>query len=253
MGKRVAIVFGGAALVAIVVAAITGVGGSGAPDAHGVDPARAVLDRGTAKTPPPQAQSGQEVAVVERKTTLRAKPRGDVLARVTRRTEFGSPRVVPVLERRDGWLRVMAAERPNGKTAWIDERHTSPARIDYSMRADISARRIEVVHGGKVVRRIRTAVGEQGTPTPHGRFAVTDKIPFTNPASAYGCCALALSAHQPDTPSNWSGGDRIAIHATPKAESIGRPVTLGCMRVPVADARWLMRHVPLGTQVSIRA
>src|SRR4051812_42168126 len=108
MGKRVAIVFAGAALVAIVVASIAGLGGSDAPDQRGVQSPQSVIDR-TAQTPP-QAQGAYEVAIVERRTALRAKPGGDVLARVGRRTEFGSARVVPVLERRDGWLRVMAAE-----------------------------------------------------------------------------------------------------------------------------------------------
>jgi lipoprotein-anchoring transpeptidase ErfK/SrfK len=249
MGKRVAIVFAGAALVALVVAAITGLGPSDPPGRDGNVSPRSEVERAVHAPP----AGTYEVAIVKRRTALRAKPRGHVLARIGRRTEFGSARVVPVLERRDGWLRVMAAERPNGKTAWIDEGDTSSARIDYGMRVDISARRIDVRRRGQVVRRIRSAVGEHGTPTPRGTFAVTDKVPFTNPASPYGCCALALSAHQPATPSNWSGGDRIAIHATPKAQTIGRPVTLGCLRVPAADARWLMRHVPLGTQVSIRA
>jgi lipoprotein-anchoring transpeptidase ErfK/SrfK len=254
MGKRVAIVFAGAALVAIVVAAIAGLGGSGAPSQRGVVSPQAVVDRAATGAPPPaQSRGAYEVAIVERKTTLRAKPGGHVLARVGPHTEFGSARVVPVLERRSGWLRVMAAERPNGTTAWIAERDTTPARIDYAMRVDISQRQVQVLQGGRVVRRIRTAVGERGTPTPTGTFAVTDKIPFTNPASAYGCCAIALTAHQPDIPSNWPGGDRVAMHATPQAQSIGRPVTHGCMRVPVADARWLMQRLPLGTRVSIRA
>src|SRR3954451_8521929 len=152
MGMSVATFFPGAALVAIVVGAIAGLGGSDAPDQRGVQSPQSVIDR-TARTPEP-AQRGYEVAIVERRTTLRAKPRGHVLGRVGRRTQFGSARVVPVLERRDGWLRVMAAERPNGKTAWVDERDTSPARIGYRMRVGISARRIDVLLGGDVVRRI---------------------------------------------------------------------------------------------------
>ncbi len=118
----------------------------------------------------------------------------------------------------------------------------------------MSERRLTVIRNGRVVApgdAPRSA--RQGTPTPHGTFAVTDQIPFTDAGSPYGCCALALTAHQPDTPSEWSGGDRIAIHATPATSSIGRPVTLGCMRVPADDARWMMRSIPLGTQVSIRA
>ena len=148
---------------------------------------------------------------------------------------------------------MITSELPNGKRGWIDAHDTQGGVTAFRVRADLSARRIEILKDGRVVRRIRSAVGEHGTPTPTGRFAITDKVPFTDRGSPYGCCALALSAHQPNTPSEWSGGDRIAIHATPASASIGQPVTLGCMRVPAQDARWLMRHIPLGTQVSIRA
>lgn len=193
------------------------------------------------------------IAVVVRPTALRAAPGGRRIARVRTKTEFGSARVLPVVARRGGWLRVIASELANGKRGWIDARATEPGAVDFRIRADLSARRIEIRRNGRLVRRIRTAVGEQGTPTPTGTFGVTDKVPFTDRGSPYGCCAVALSAHQPDTPSEWSGGDRIAIHATPVSSSIGRSVTLGCMRVPVADARWMMKNLPLGTLVSIRA
>ena len=194
-----------------------------------------------------------QIAVVVEPTALRASPGGRRIGRLTPKTEFKSARVVAVVGRRGDWLRVITSELENGKRAWIDARDTEGGVTAFRVRADLSARRIDILRNGRVIRRVRTAVGEQGTPTPTGRFAITDKVPFTDRGSPYGCCALALSAHQPDTPSEWSGGDRIAIHATPARASIGQSITLGCMRVPDVDARWLMRHIPLGTQVSIRA
>ncbi len=46
---------------------------------------------------------------------------------------------------------------------------------------------------------------------------------------------------------DWSGGNRIAIHSTPETDSIGKPVSHGCMRLSLAHGRWLLSHIPLGT------
>jgi lipoprotein-anchoring transpeptidase ErfK/SrfK len=110
-----------------------------------------------------------------------------------------------------------------------------------------------VRRSGRVMQRFRVAVGGPSTPTPVGRFAVTDKLLTENPASVYGCCILALSAHQPHTPQGWGGGNRVAIHATNLPETIGTAASLGCMRAPAEEARRLVRTVPLGTIVTIRA
>lgn len=249
-GMAAGVVAVGAILTAALVALATGTLGSG--DA-GRGAASASLRTALAGPDRRAGTPRSPIAVIVRSTALRAKPGGRRLARIGTKTEFKSPRVVAVVGRRGGWLRVIASELPNGKRGWIEANDTEGGAVAFGIRADLSARSIEIRENGRVIRRIHTAVGEQGTPTPTGTFAVTDKVPFTDRGSPYGCCALALSAHQPDTPSDWSGGDRIAIHATPATSSIGRPVTLGCMRVPAADARWLMRHIPLGTQVSIRA
>ena len=250
LGARLLIVFGGALGLAVVLMVV---GGFFSSDDAGTR-ANAQTVRAATPDKPHERKPGQHpIAVVVQPTALRATPGGRRVARLKTRTEFKSARVVPIVAERDGWLRVIVSELPNGKRGWIDARDTQRGVVDFQMRVDVSSRRLEVMQGRKVIRRIRTAVGEAGTPTPHGTYAITDKVPFTDVGSPYGCCALALTAHQPNTPSEWRGGDRIAIHATPASESIGRPVTLGCMRVPAEDARWLMRRIPLGTQVSIRA
>ena len=43
------------------------------------------------------------------------------IASVGPRTEWGSPTVLAALAERHGWLRVVAAQLPNGRTAWIPE------------------------------------------------------------------------------------------------------------------------------------
>jgi lipoprotein-anchoring transpeptidase ErfK/SrfK len=250
LGARILIVFGGALGLAVVLMVVGGFFSS--DDAETKANARTV--RAATPDKPQGRKPGQhQIAVVLKPTALRATPGGRRIGRLKTKTEFKSARVVPVIATRDRWLRVIVSDLPNGKRGWIDARDTQSGIVDYEMRVNVSSRRLEVMRNGRVVRRMKTGVGEAGTPTPHGMFAITDKVPFTDAGSVYGCCALALTAHQPHPGADWTGGDRIAIHATPVSSSIGRPVTHGCMRVPAEDARWLMRHVPLGTQVSIRA
>jgi hypothetical protein len=82
---------------------------------------------------------------------------------------------------------------------------------------------------------------------------VTDKLSGYNYGAFYGCCIVALSAHQPRLPAGWTGGDRVAIHGTNVPSSIGLASSAGCPHASDADLRVLMRKVPLGAPVFIRA
>jgi predicted small lipoprotein YifL len=186
-------------------------------------------------------------------TRLRATPGGRKLMWIATRTEFNSPRVLSVTARRHGWLRVLASERPNGRAGWIRADRVRLASTDYSIHVDRSARRLTLRHGNRAVRSFSVAVGRPGTETPTGRFAVTDKLHPQDPASPYGCCLLALSGHQTRLIAGWPGGDRLAIHATPNLWTVGKAASLGCMRARPGDIRRLMRKVPAGTPVFIRA
>ena len=156
------------------------------------------------------------------------------------RTEFGSRKVVAVTRRRDGWLRVVTPELDNGRAGWIRESKVRLGAVDVSIHVDRSARRLTVRRRGRVVRRLPVAVGRPGTETPTGRFAVTDKLRTQRADSPYGCCALALSGHQPRLLPGWPGGDRLAIHATPQADSVGQAASLG---VPTRQhARYARAH-----------
>ena len=187
-----------------------------------------------------------------RAVKLRATPGGRTVAHLKTRTEFGSPKVLGVRARRGGWLQVLAPERPNGRDGWIPARAARVGHTDVAIYVDRSARRVTVRRGAHVLRRFPIAVGRPGTPTPLGRFAVTDRLRTDNSDSPYGCCALALSGHQTHLLPGWPGGDRLAIHATPAVETIGKRASLGCMRASTADMRALMRLVPLGAPVFIR-
>ena len=116
---------------------------------------------------------------------------------------------------------------------------------------DRSRRTLAVRARGRVLRRMSVAVGRPETPTPTGRFAVTDRLHTGRSDSPYGCCALALSGHQTKLLAGWPGGDWLAVHATPQVESIGQAASLGCIRAKTAQLRWMMRAVPPGAPVFI--
>ena len=192
-------------------------------------------------------------ARVDGPVALRAAPAGRAVARVGPVTEFGSRRVLSVVGRRGGWLRVVVPERPNGATAWIPAAAARLGGTDVALVVDRSARTLTVRRDGRTVDRVTVGVGMTAHPTPLGRYAVTDKIRMGGPGTDYGCCALALTGHQPHLPQGWTGLDRLAVHGTNRPESIGAAGSLGCLHAADRDLRRLVRTVPLGAPVFIRA
>jgi lipoprotein-anchoring transpeptidase ErfK/SrfK len=236
------------------IALLAGCGG-GTPVASTAPPPK--HDLVVVKDKPAKVHHGPKgrykTAHVLRRTTLRAAPGGRVVARVGRTTEFGSERVLAVTGRRGGWLRVVATETGNGNRGWIRAGAARLGATDVSIKVDRSARRLTLRLGDRVLRRFPIAVGRPGNETPLGRFAVTDLLHTGRADSPYGCCALALSGRQPRLVPGWPGGDRLAIHGTPNPETVGTQASLGCMRAYTNDIKALMRRVPLGAPVFIRA
>jgi hypothetical protein len=201
--------------------------------------------------PPVPPGSGALVALVRYPTKLRATPGGRTLVRLSTKTEFGSPETVWVVRRVPGWVGVVATESGNGRVGWIEQGAVSLGWVTWELKVSLGARRLTVLDAGKVVRRFAVAIGRPDAPTPTGRFAVTDRLRTGNDGGPYGCCILALSAHSPHAIQGWAGGDRIAIHSTPEVTSIGEAASHGCVRVTLAQGRWLLAHIPLGTPTLI--
>ncbi len=246
--------------VPVVVGIALGIGQSGA----GASPASTV-SRYTPAPSPPVAPAkhkpsstlpvspgpGAIVAVVLHSTTMRASPHGRPIARITTKTQFGSSETALVVRHVRRWLGVLAPEAGNGRVGWIPLSAVSLVRVNWEVKVSLSARWLTVLEGGKVRKRYTVAIGQPAAPTPTGRFAVTDHLLTGDPAGPYGCCILALSAKSPHAIQGWNGGDRIAIHSTPDTASIGEAVSHGCLRLTLAEGRWLLDHVPLGTPTLI--
>ena len=181
---------------------------------------------------------------------LRERPGGKVIATLRPRTEWRSPTVLSVVERRGAWAGVPTPHRRDGELGWVrlDPRRLVAGSVPWEIRVDLSEFRLELLRGERVVRRFPVTVGAPGSPTPTGRFAVTDTFRGgLNPA--YGCCAVALTARQARLPSGWMGGDRIAIHGTDGP--LRGAISHGCVRARDADVAALVKRVPPGTPVVI--
>jgi hypothetical protein len=202
-----------------------------------------------------RALPASEIVAVEAGATvaLRSRPGGPVALRAADTTSFGSPQRLGVVRRQGRWLGVTTPDLPNGELGWVDGRSAAVRveRTRWSVHADVSRRTIVLRRAGRVVRRLSVAVGRPGSSTPTGRFAVTDKLSGGDYGPYYGCCILALSATQPNTPPGWTGGDRMAIHGTSDPGSIGAASSAGCLRAADSDLELLMRDLPVGTPVVI--
>jgi hypothetical protein len=203
--------------------------------------------RVVARAPARERRAGG-VVTLRRAATVRARPGGRRLGKIGPRTPFGSRMTLPVVRRRPGWLGVLTSALPNNTLGWIRDEGLDHDRTRLEVVVDRSARRLTLLRGGRRLMSAPIGVGRPGSETPLGTFAITDKLDGRRFSASYGCCILALSGRQPSLPAGWRGGDRLAIHGT-----TGRSSSAGCVTMGDAQLRQLLRTVPLGTLVTVRA
>src|SRR5919204_1938244 len=170
------------------------------------------------------------IAYVRSSVALRGRPFGRVIERLAPRTPFGSRHALAVVAIRNGrWLAVTEPGLGNHRLGWIDARagglRYAHTRVELDV--DLSARTLVVRRGTVMLRRMRVGIGRPGSPTPTGRFAVTDRLSGPAYSAYYGCCILALSATQPNLPAGWTGGNPIGIHGTPGVSDFCAAVSAG--------------------------
>jgi len=186
---------------------------------------------------------------------VRSRPRGRIAGTVPGRTPLGTATWLwAVKTSPDGrWARVILPWRPNGRTGWISLRGRRTVTSRFWVEADVSRRRVNLMRGSGVLRSFVAAVGAPGSPTPVGRFSVTDPIATGDPGGPFGWYAFGLSGHQPNLPAGWSGGDQLAIHGTNAPSTLGTAASAGCLRVSATALGILKRYLRPGTPVVIEA
>jgi hypothetical protein len=186
-------------------------------------------------------------------TVVRSAPGGAIVGRLSGRTPLGTPTWLwAVAESRDHrWARVVLPWQPNGRTGWVWLRGHRTVRTRTWVQADLSRRRVMLMRGDAVRASFPAGIGAPASPTPIGRFSVTDPIATGDPSGPFGWYAFGLSGHQPDLPAGWSGGDQLAIHGTNDPATIGQPESAGCLHVSAHALAILKQALRPGTPVVI--
>jgi L,D-transpeptidase catalytic domain len=165
---------------------------------------------------------------------------------VRAKTQFDGPVWVPVLSHRGPQASLLVPVRPFGRVVHADVRSLALRWSRIRVVVDLGMSRLTIFRGHRPLGAFPVGQGTALTPTPTGRFFVTDRLQFGF-GSPYFPFALGLSAHQTHLAPTWIGGDQIAIHPGPMGH-----VSNGCIHVGAAAIGILRRIAPLGTYVIVR-
>jgi len=190
-----------------------------------------------------------------RSLRVRARPKSK-RSKLLRQRRFNGQRIpltFLVRSRRRGWVRVDLPTRPNQSRGWVRRKDVDLSFTRLRVEIRTKTRRLRLLDNKRVISSAKIGVGRSLSPTPPGRYYVTDIIRAKNPKGFYGPYALGLSAHSPVYTSFAGGNGQIGIHGTNVPSSVGTEVSAGCVRVTNDVITGLAKRVPLGTPVVIRS
>ena len=152
------------------------------------------------------------------------------------------------------WLRVRLPQRPNDAAGWVLQDRTVVTRTRWRLDVDVGARRVRALHAGRVVRSFPAVVGAPATPTPRGRFAVSEIVRQADPGAFLGPWALHLTAHSNVLDDFGGGPGTVAVHGRAGAsllDPLGTAASHGCIRIDNAPIRFLARKLVPGAPVTV--
>ncbi len=182
--------------------------------------------------------------------SVRDAPRGNQIADLPAVQKSGAPLVFRVVAEKDGWLQVMLPQRPNGSTGWVDADAVSQSTTGYALVVTVSSNTLDLYKDGMLQKTFPVATGTGGTPTPYGRFALSELLAPTN--EGYGPFAYGTTAFSDVLNSFGGGPGQIGLHGTEDVDSIGTAASHGCVRMHNADITELAGLLPLGTPFQVR-
>jgi lipoprotein-anchoring transpeptidase ErfK/SrfK len=173
-------------------------------------------------------------------------------------TEYAIPRALLVVDQASAgaatWLQVLLPMRPNGSTGWIEAADVTLSTTTYEIRVELGAHRLTLFDNGRVVLEAPTVNGKDATPTPLGRFYITDPVDLRDqPTGAYGAYALGLSGYSEVLMEFNGGPGQLAVHGTNNTALLGQDASNGCIRVDNETIVQIAGMVPVGTPVEIVA
>lgn len=164
----------------------------------------------------------------------------------------GAPTVFVVLQRRSEMAEVLLPIKPSGSSGWVRVADVKLTQHRWRMVVELAAHRLTVFQGPDVVRVETIGIGTAGTPTPGGRWFTTELLKPPQPDGPYGPYAFGLSGFTGSDDGPTGANGQLGLHGTNDPSTLGRNVSLGCLRMSNEAISALATQLPLGVPVEIR-
>ena len=165
-----------------------------------------------------------------------------------------------------GWVPVLIPfQKPNSTVGWVPAAEVTLSETTYEIEISLSRHELVLLNAGAPVLSTTVILGTPETPTPPGRFYVTDPLncnvetvpgyPVAECSSAYGAFAIGVSGLSEVLDSFDGTIPQLAVHGTdlPPTE-LGKDLSNGCVRIPDDVVLQIARTVPLlGVPVTVTA
>ena len=164
----------------------------------------------------------------------------------------GAPAIFLVQERRDEMAKVLLPVRPAGSSGWVRLSDVTLSQHRWRIVVELAAYRLTVFQGPDVVRVETIGIGTAATPTPGGEWYTTELLRPPRADGPYGAYAFGLSGFTgtDDGPAGAFG--QLGLHGTNDPSTLGRNVSLGCLRMTNEAITALATQLPLGVPVDVR-
>jgi lipoprotein-anchoring transpeptidase ErfK/SrfK len=177
-----------------------------------------------------------------------------VVTTLSAQTEYLQPRTLLITDTQPGWLHALLPMRPNGSTGWVRAADVTLGSTPYEIKISLSQHHLWLTNAGAPVLDAPVAIGKAETPTPLGRYYITDPVDLTSePNGDYGAYALGISGYSEVLESFRGGPGQIAIHGGAWESMLGTDVSNGCIRMLNDTILAIAQQVPLGTPVTIES
>ncbi|MEU4217263.1 L,D-transpeptidase family protein [Actinoplanes sp. NPDC026623] len=159
--------------------------------------------------------------------------------------------VLPVVSRQSGWVAVLMPTA-NRRMGWLPPHGWSSRPLHDHLVVRRGAHELTWFRDGVRQAGWTVATGAKATPTPLGRTFVLGATGTRGSAYA-GLDALVLGSVPEDRGAvAWSlRGAHTGVHGWYDENAFGRSVSNGCIRMPAAGQRKLLRNIAPGTPVTV--
>ena len=176
---------------------------------------------------------------------------GEITHRMANPTPTFGPLVFLTTENQDDWHQVLLPVRPNGSLGWVRNADVTLATHNFRIKVDLADFRMRVLERDVTIFDAVAGVASNNTPTPGGRYYLTELIAPEVPDSVYGSFAYGLSGFS-ETFETFNGGPgQLGIHGTNDPDTLGTAVSAGCIRLHNDDVARLVTFLPLGVPVDV--